>query len=75
LSAKQFGWNWMDPIMGIVGAVLVATWSWGMPDKCCWIGRRRRASGMPCASPSKAGTQAASPIFTFGRSVPTSMWR
>ena len=30
LSAKQFGWNWMDPIMGIVGAVLVATWSWGM---------------------------------------------
>ena len=30
LSAKYFGWNWMDPIMGIVGAVLVATWSWGM---------------------------------------------
>ena len=30
LCAKYFGWNWMDPIMGIVGAVLVARWSWGL---------------------------------------------
>ena len=30
LSGKYFGWNWMDPIMGIVGAVLVARWSWGL---------------------------------------------
>ncbi|MDF1643574.1 MAG: CDF family Co(II)/Ni(II) efflux transporter DmeF [Pseudomonadales bacterium] len=30
LSAKHFGWVWMDPIMGIVGAFLVARWSYGL---------------------------------------------
>ena len=25
-----FGWNWLDPVMGIVGALLVAVWSWGL---------------------------------------------
>lgn len=24
------GWNWLDPVMGIVGAVLVARWAWGL---------------------------------------------
>ena len=30
VAAKYFGANWMDPAMGIVGAVLVARWSWGL---------------------------------------------
>lgn len=30
LAAKYFGFNWMDPAMGIVGGVLVARWSWGL---------------------------------------------
>ena len=30
LAGKYFGWNWLDPVMGIVGAVLVARWSWGL---------------------------------------------
>jgi cation diffusion facilitator family transporter len=30
LSAKFFGLTWMDPLMGIVGAVLVTRWSWGL---------------------------------------------
>ena len=25
-----WGWNWLDPVMGIVGAVLVARWAWGL---------------------------------------------
>ncbi len=25
-----FGWNWLDPVMGIVGAMLVALWAWGL---------------------------------------------
>lgn len=25
-----FGWNWLDPLMGIVGAVLVAVWAKGL---------------------------------------------
>lgn len=27
LSAKLFGWVWMDPVIGVVGSVLVARWS------------------------------------------------
>jgi cation diffusion facilitator family transporter len=30
LAAKYFGFSWMDPAMGIVGAVLVGRWSWGL---------------------------------------------
>ena len=30
LSGKYFGWMWMDPIMGVVGAILVARWSVGL---------------------------------------------
>lgn len=28
LAGKYAGWNWMDPAMGIVGAVLITRWSW-----------------------------------------------
>ncbi|MGJ8670858.1 MAG: CDF family Co(II)/Ni(II) efflux transporter DmeF [Oceanococcus sp.] len=30
LAAKYFGLIWMDPAMGIVGAILVARWSYGL---------------------------------------------
>ncbi len=30
LAGKYLGWNWMDPAMGIVGALLVARWSLGL---------------------------------------------
>jgi len=30
LAAKYFGLVWMDPVMGVVGAVLVARWSYGL---------------------------------------------
>lgn len=30
LAAKYFGWIWMDPVMGIVGAVLISTWAVGL---------------------------------------------
>lgn len=25
-----YGWNWMDPTMGIVGGLVIARWSWGL---------------------------------------------
>ena len=28
LSGRFLGWVWMDPIMGIVGAIVIASWSW-----------------------------------------------
>jgi cation diffusion facilitator family transporter len=29
-GGKLWGANWLDPVMGIVGAALVATWAWGL---------------------------------------------
>ena len=54
LAAKYFGFVWADPLMGIVGAVLVARWSLGLlhstsvilldrqgPDELCELIRHR----------------------------------
>ncbi len=30
LAARFYGWNWLDPVIGIVGAVVIAHWSWGL---------------------------------------------
>lgn len=28
LGGRHLGWVWLDPVMGIVGAVVIASWSW-----------------------------------------------
>ncbi len=30
LVGKFYGWVWMDPLMGIVGGIVIARWSWGL---------------------------------------------
>jgi cation diffusion facilitator family transporter len=30
LLARLFGWLWMDPLAGLVGAVVIASWSYGL---------------------------------------------
>jgi cation diffusion facilitator family transporter len=30
LAGRVYGWFWMDPLMGIVGALVIARWSWGL---------------------------------------------
>ncbi|WP_432258049.1 CDF family Co(II)/Ni(II) efflux transporter DmeF [Cupriavidus sp. TMH.W2] len=30
LLAKTFGWLWMDPLAGVVGALVIANWSYGL---------------------------------------------
>jgi cation diffusion facilitator family transporter len=30
VSAKFLGWDWLDPVMGLVGAVVITSWSWGL---------------------------------------------
>ncbi len=30
VSGKYYGWNWLDPMMGIVGAVIITRWSLGL---------------------------------------------
>lgn len=30
LSGKYFGWHWLDPVMGMVGAIIITKWSFGL---------------------------------------------
>jgi cation diffusion facilitator family transporter len=30
LLARVFGWLWMDPLAGIIGACVIASWSYGL---------------------------------------------
>jgi cation diffusion facilitator family transporter len=30
LAGRELGWRWMDAVMGIVGAGVIANWSWGL---------------------------------------------
>ncbi|ATF89750.1 CDF family Co(II)/Ni(II) efflux transporter DmeF [Burkholderia gladioli] len=30
LLARAFGWLWMDPLAGVIGALVIANWSWGL---------------------------------------------
>ncbi len=30
LLARLFGWLWMDPLAGLIGAVVIASWSYGL---------------------------------------------
>jgi cation diffusion facilitator family transporter len=30
LAARFYGWSWLDPAIGIVGACVIAHWSWGL---------------------------------------------
>lgn len=30
LAGRYLGWIWMDPLMGVVGALVIAHWSWGL---------------------------------------------
>ena len=37
LAGKYFGFNWLDPCMGILGAVLVIRWSWGLLHASAYV--------------------------------------
>jgi cation diffusion facilitator family transporter len=30
ILAKVFGWLWMDPLAGMIGAAVIASWAWGL---------------------------------------------
>lgn len=30
LAGNFFGWNWLDPLMGMVGAAVITAWAWGL---------------------------------------------
>jgi Co/Zn/Cd efflux system component len=50
LAGKYLGAAWMDPAMGIVGAVLVARWSWGLLRDSSRTLLDQQASETQCAT-------------------------
>ena len=30
IAASVFGWVWIDPVVGMAGAIVIANWSWGL---------------------------------------------
>lgn len=30
VAGRELGWIWMDPLMGIAGALVISNWSWGL---------------------------------------------
>jgi len=54
LAAKYFGLTWMDPVMGLVGAVLVARWSLGLLKATSGVLLDRSAAPDACASVREA---------------------
>ena len=54
VAGRQFGWIWMDPLMGIIATVVILSWSWSLVEpqvSCCWtfllikLSRRKLSSG------------------------------
>jgi cation diffusion facilitator family transporter len=37
VSGKFFGWSFLDPVMGIVGGVMIARWAWGLLRSSAFI--------------------------------------
>jgi cation diffusion facilitator family transporter len=30
IAGRQFGWLWMDPLMGLVATIVILSWSWSL---------------------------------------------
>ncbi len=36
VCGKYFGWNWADPVMGIVGSIVILKWAFGLCKATVW---------------------------------------
>ena len=47
LAGRSYGWVWLDPVIGIVGALVILRWSWGLlrDSGCGSAGLSARARG------------------------------
>jgi cation diffusion facilitator family transporter len=70
LAGRFYGWFWMDPLMGLIGGLVIARWSWGLlraQVRCCLTRCRTGFCRIGFVKlSSKAGT--AFPICIFGGS-------
>ncbi len=67
LTGSLYGCLWLDPAMGIVGALVIARWSWGL------IRDSGGCSSIICRSARTCPTRSAAPSRTSGKRSPTCM--
>lgn len=36
VTGKYFGWNWADPIMGVIGSLVILKWAYGLCKATVW---------------------------------------
>ena len=71
LAGRYLGWIWLDPVIGMVGAVVIARWAWTlMRDTApsCWT-RRTGTWKRRSVARSKPRATPRSPTFMSGRSA------
>jgi Co/Zn/Cd efflux system component len=74
-AGYALGWVWMDPAMGIVGALVIANWSWGLLRAAGGVLVDMRPEG-GLAEEIRHRLEAVateSPIFISGASGPATM--
>ena len=73
LAAMVAQWTWADPLVGIIGAVVIATWAWGLIRDSGAVlldvnSDKNLGRDDPRAAREHAATR--SPICICGRSAP-----
>ena len=73
LLGRAYGWFWADPVMGIIGAIVISRWSWGLIKDSAGVLLDRLPDGgkieKKCVRQSRR-TRIKSPTCIPGRSVP-----
>ncbi|MER3472966.1 MAG: hypothetical protein C4335_02815 [Armatimonadota bacterium] len=47
LGAKHFGWNWLDPVAGVLGALMILRWTYGLLKESAAVLLDRDGSSLP----------------------------
>ena len=74
LAARQLGWLWMDPLMGLVATIVILNWSWssGAISRCrparCVAGRRACADHQIPARDGRRSHSGSSSLAPWSRS-------
>lgn len=46
LGGRYLGWNWLDPVMGLVGAAVISVWSWSLMRDTAGVLLDRHEAGL-----------------------------
>lgn len=60
VAGRLWGWNWLDPLIGVAGALVIARWSWGLLQEsgAVLVGRLPEGLALPQAIRAAIETEA-----------------